>query len=97
MATEPISKVDFLELKKQGLSEGRYPNIYVSYKVADTMDQKKEYVKAAGLTDKICMQLIKGYLEKFGETKTSEKTEAVEDVLPSQLSKNSENEEKRNS
>lgn len=84
---EPISKVDFLELKKQGLSEGRYPNIYVSYKVADMVDQKKEYVKAAGLTDEICMQLIKGYLGKFGESKASEITEAVEDALPGQLSK----------
>lgn len=59
----------------------------VSYKVADMVDQKKEYVKAAGLTDEICMQLIKGYLEKFGESKTSEITEAVEDALPGQLSK----------
>ena len=44
-------------------------------------------LKAAGLTDEICMQLIKGYLEKFGESKASEITEAVEDALPGQLSK----------
>lgn len=84
---EPISKVDFLKLKEQGLAEGRYPNIYVSYKVADMVVQKKEYVRAAGLTDEMCMQLIKGYLEKFGESRASEIMQAVEDTLPGQLNK----------
>ena len=28
-------KREFQELKKQGLVEGRYPNIFVSFKVAD--------------------------------------------------------------
>jgi ATP-dependent DNA helicase RecG len=32
---EVISKEDFNELKKSGLVEGRYPNIFVSYKVAN--------------------------------------------------------------
>lgn len=42
---EIISMDDYKRLKKNGLAEGRYPNIFVSFKVAELVGQKTEYVK----------------------------------------------------
>lgn len=41
---ELISKEDFAILKKAELVEGRYPNIFVSYKVANIVGQQTDYV-----------------------------------------------------
>ena len=38
--------------------EGRYPNIYVSFKVASMVGKKAEYVHNKGLDENICRQLI---------------------------------------
>ena len=38
---ETISRDDFLHLKKQGFVEGRYPNIYVSFRIADIVGKKR--------------------------------------------------------
>lgn len=45
---EVISKESFAQLKKRKLVEGRYPNIYVSYKVANIVGQQTEYVRNKG-------------------------------------------------
>ena len=42
---EGISKGDYNMLRKLGLVEGRFPNIYVSYKVATIVGTPTEYVK----------------------------------------------------
>lgn len=39
---ETISKENFRILKRQGLIEGRYPNLFVSFKVADIVGQKAD-------------------------------------------------------
>src|SRR5699024_9268537 len=48
---EIISKENFKILKRQGLVEGRYPNIFVSFKIADLIGQKAVYVRNKGLDD----------------------------------------------
>lgn len=50
---EVISKESFKTLKRRGLVEGRYPNIYVSFKVAEIVGQKAAYVRNKGLDDDI--------------------------------------------
>lgn len=37
---EVVSKESFKDLKKKGLVEGRYPNVFVSFKVAILSDRK---------------------------------------------------------
>lgn len=81
----PITKLEYQELKKQGLAEGRYPNIFVSYKVADITDQKKEYVKTAGISDEACMQVVEKYLSKFGTATKKELVDVLDGVLPGHL------------
>ena len=81
-----ISKESFKTLKKQGLVEGRYPNIFVSFKVADIMGQKATYVRNKGLNDDICKQLIIKALESMKEAGKQELMEVLEKALPDVLS-----------
>ena len=84
---EVISKESFKILKKQGLVEGRYPNIFVSFKVADIVGQKADYVRNKGLDDDICKQLIIKALEPMGEASKQELMDVLEKALPDVLSK----------
>ena len=83
---EIISKENFKDLKKRGLVEGRYPNIFVSFKVADIVGQKAAYVRNKGLNDDICIQLIIKALESIGEASKKELMEVLEKALPEVLS-----------
>lgn len=83
---ETISKENFKELKKRGLVEGRYPSIFVSFKVADIVGQKAAYVRNKGLDDDICKQLIIKALESMGEASKQELMEVLEKALPEVLS-----------
>ena len=83
---EVISKESFRNLKKQGLVEGRYPNIFVSFKVADIVGQKATYVRNKGLDDDICKQLIMKALQSMGEANKQDLMEVLEKALPEVLS-----------
>ncbi len=83
---ETISKENFKILRKQGLVEGRYPNLFVSFKVADTVGQKADYIRNKGLDDDICKQLIVKALEKMGEGSKQDLMEILEKALPEVLS-----------
>lgn len=83
---EVISKESFKVLKKQGLVEGRYPNVFVSFKVADIVGQKAAYVRNKGLDDDICKQLIVKALQSMGEVSKQELMEVLEKALPEVLS-----------
>ena len=79
---EIISKENFKILKRQGLVEGRYPNIFVSFKIADLIGQKAVYVRNKGLDDDVCKQLIMKALETMGEASKQEIVEVLENALP---------------
>lgn len=53
-----ISKEQAAALKKNGFIEGRYPNLFVSLKIADAVGEKADYVHNKGLEEDICKQLI---------------------------------------
>lgn len=53
-----ISKKQAAALKKNGFIEGRYPNVFVSLKIADAVGEKADYVHNKGLEEDICKQLI---------------------------------------
>lgn len=82
---ETISNVDFLDLKKQGLAEGRFPNIYVSFKVADLIGQKTEYVKNKGLNDETCKNLIVNALKEMKFATKRELRKVIDAALPAIL------------
>lgn len=66
--------------------EGRYPNIFVSFKVADMVGQKAAYVRNKGLDDDICKQLIMKAPESMGKASKQELMEVLEKALPEVLS-----------
>ena len=83
---ETISKESFKKLKQRGLVEGRYPNLFVSFKVANSVGQKAEYIRNKGLTDDICKQLILKALETMGNVSKQDLMEILEKALPDVLS-----------
>ena len=83
---EVISKENFKELKKWGLIEGRYPNVFVSFKVANIVGQKAAYVRNKGLDDDVCKQLIIKALESMREASKQDLMDVLEKALPEVLS-----------
>lgn len=84
---ERISKEDFYDLKKIGLVEGRYPNIFVSYKIADMIGQKTDYVKNKGVDEKVCKELIINALKKMNAASKQELSSILDPALPAVLNK----------
>lgn len=83
---EPITREQYMYLKKAGLAEGRYPNIYVSYSVAEAVGQKSEYIRNSGLEDEKCKEFILKALDKSGRLRNVDLMEIVKDIFPSVLS-----------
>ena len=82
---EIISKEDFAILKKAELVEGRYPNIFVSYKVANIVGQQTDYVRNKGLSNDVCKQIIINALETMEKASVSELKEILAGALPAFL------------
>lgn len=79
-----ISKDDFSQLKSRNLVEGRYPNIFVSYKIANAVGDKADYVRKKGLDEEVCIQLIVSTL-KLGPAKKADLFDVLKDALPDVL------------
>lgn len=82
---ETISHEQYLRLKKAGLVEGRYPNIYVSYNIAEAVGQRSKYIRDCGLDDEKCKAFILKALEKAGEIRKDDLMSIVSDLFPDVL------------
>lgn len=82
---QEISREEYAYLRKLRLVEGRYPNIFVSYSVAEAVGQKPEYIRNSGLEDEKCKEFILKTLRK-GPAKKDELMAVVGDLLPAILS-----------
>ncbi len=79
---EIISKDDYYFLRKEGLVEGRYPSIYVSYKVANMVGTPAEYVKNKGLDKDVYEQLIINALKTMKSARACDIKAVLEGALP---------------
>lgn len=79
---EVISKEEYSLLRKAGLVEGRYPHIFVSYKVANMVGKPVEYVKNKGLNKDVYEQLVINALKTMTKAKVSEIKAVLEGALP---------------
>jgi len=79
---EPISKDAVKYLRKIGVIEGKMPNIYISASVAETIDEKAQYVKNKGFDDKFYKELIINYLKQFGSASKDDIRKLLLDKLP---------------
>lgn len=81
-----ISKEDYKSLKKSGLVEGRYPALFVSYRIAEAVGDKAGYVRNKGLNEKIMIELIMSALRNDSLRKM-DIYEVVKHAFPEVLSK----------
>lgn len=77
----PITKDDCKRLKDSKLVEGRYPNIFVSYVVADAVGDSTTYYKNKGLDDEILEQFIIKALRQ-GPSKKADLFKSLEHAIP---------------
>ena len=52
-------------MRKAGLIEGRYPQVYVASKIAEKVDKKQAYIKNKAFDDEYYKKLILEYLKKY--------------------------------
>ena len=83
---ERISRDDANFLRKLGLVEGRMPNLMISAAIAESLDQKAQYIKNKGFDDAYYKQLIIDYLKKWGKGRKSDFEGLLLDKLPDTLS-----------
>lgn len=83
---ERISKEDAAKLRKRKFIEGRMPNLYIAAPIAKSLNQKTEYVKNKGFTDKYYKDLIIKYLKQWQTGKKADFVKLLKDKLPDGLS-----------
>lgn len=81
-----ITKEQSDYLKKEDLIEGRYPNIYISSKLAKITDEKDKYIYNTGLENDYYKKIIIKYIEEYGQASKKEIVNLLKDKLPNSLS-----------
>ena len=67
-----ISKPESNLLKKQGLVDGRYPNVFVSSSIAAITDDKSGYIKYKAFDKQYYKDLILNFLKKYKSASRNE-------------------------
>lgn len=80
-----ITKEQSDYLKKEELIEGRYPNIYISSKIAQITGEKDKYILNTGLENDYYEKIIIKYIEEYGQVSKKELVKFLKDKLPSSL------------
>lgn len=83
---KPISKDALRYLRKLGVVEGKKPNIYISAKVAESIDDKAQYIKNKGFEDEAYRKWIINYLKTYKKAKKQDFIDLLKDKLPDTLS-----------
>lgn len=93
---EKIAREEAALLRKLGLIEGKMPNLIISASVAETLDQKAQYIKNKGFDDAYYKQMILDYLKKWEKAKKSDFEDLLLDKLPDSLSDKQKKDKVRN-
>lgn len=93
---ERISRSDANQLRKLGLIEGKIPNLIISAAVAESLDQKAQYIKNKGFDDAYYKQLIIDYLKKWEKGKKADFDKLLIDKLPDSLNEKQKKDKVRN-
>jgi ATP-dependent DNA helicase RecG len=89
-----IDDDEYIYLKKQKYIEGRKPNIYLSYKVIESVNNdelKAEYIANRSFDDNHFKEMIIEYIKKFGPTKRK----AIDNLIIPKLSAVLDSEQKK--
>ena len=83
---KPISKEAVNHLRKLGVVEGKMPNIYISAAVAESMDDKAQYIKNKGFEDEAYRRWIINYLKTYKKANKQDFVRLLSSKLPDSLS-----------
>lgn len=72
-------------LKKLGVIEGKAPNIYVSAKIAESIDKKAQYIKNKAFDEDAYRKWIINYLKTYGKAKKQDFIQLLQEKLPDLL------------
>lgn len=72
-------------LRKLGIIEGKKPNIYLSSKIAEIIDDKAQYIKNKGFDEEAYRQWIINYLKTYKEATKQDFVNLLSDKLPDSL------------
>jgi ATP-dependent DNA helicase RecG len=81
----PIDKEQLKLLRSLGVVEGRAPNIYISAQVAEIIDEKAQYIRNRGQSDRFYKQLILDYLAQWEKGTKADFVKLLIDKLPDVL------------
>ncbi len=79
---ESLEKTEVKYLRKLGVIEGKMPYIYVSAKVAESMEQQAQYIRNKGFDDEAYKKWIISYLETYKRGKKKDFMHLLVDKLP---------------
>lgn len=83
---EALSKEQIKYLRKLKVVEGKSPRIYLSAKVAETIEDQTQYIKNKGFDDKYYKKLIVEYITQFGAASKQDIRKLLLSKLPDVLS-----------
>jgi ATP-dependent DNA helicase RecG len=81
----PIDKEHLKFLRSFGVVEGRVPNIYVSAQIAESIDEKAQYIRNIVHNDDYLKTMILEHLKTFGSGKKSDFMKLLLPELPESL------------
>ena len=93
---ERISREEANTLRKLGLVEGKLPNLIISATIAESLDQKAQYIKNKGFDDAYYKQLIIDYLKKWEKGKKADFDKLLLDKLPDSMTEKQKKDKIRN-
>ena len=79
---DSVGKEAVRYLRKLGVVEGKSPNLYISAKVAESIDEKAQYVKNKGFADEAYKKWIISYLETYQKGMKRDFVALLGDKLP---------------
>jgi len=82
---EKLTKEEFTLLKNQNFIEGRYPNLFVSAKIAATTGDKSTYIKYRAFDDEHYKNMIIAFIKKYGSASRKELNGLLMDKLSDAL------------
>lgn len=81
-----VSRTERKRLKRQGLVEGRYPNLLVSSQVAEATGEKARHIRDRGLDRKFYQDLVLELIREHGPVTREDIDNLLMDKLPDVLS-----------
>lgn len=78
----PITKEAHKFLKSKNLVEGRYPNIFISSKIAAMTERDAQYIKNKGFNKKYYQDMILALIQKKGSATRQDIVELLLNKLP---------------